>query len=936
MVGEIRIPKKFTQATNPRFSSGPPSGFGKFDSFKELKTQLSKTIREDPQFSVAQRKNILRGIHNAETKKDLAPYFGGDLGELEKNLGTQLERSRKDILAREIYRDLLGPDGKPKPGKSLAHLPPKFWELPEEEIIKLLPRQGNKGHIRTSPEAKDLKAFLRSKPKFEDEQEYNKFIDRTIHKEKEAATREEIKRAHDQKVFNDALFPDRSAQEAMRKELGKKAAEVKPIKSYMKDLPAFTHQADLTATHGSAGEQQLRHAMLEQLPDIMSIPHRPFPGNRVAERDPLENLALEEIRQNAPHSVKNLAHHENQRKRVEALSSLPKQSKVAAPYLNRSAGNPLDVFKGQLDKDVLEKIGFINEDMDKKFREDYLPRIERVNKIGPARYGSVGKALERATAEHEKGKQRSIREALLENNRTALQSGQNYLGHQANLGEIASRNASQERGDEERASHFLAQQHQNEQNETEKHIGHLKSEGALNRAREQQVLNENHDEFDRAQLKPYENLVKATNILSKMPQVATAFQTHSNIQAPVDRPNNNQQFGGGMFNAGSGQFIRQNQQPYFKKGGLVRRKKAQGGILGNAVDNAVIEHSSPLYELKRLINKGNAMDISQTKIGKRRKYNMGGAVNPIQAGAEQAAAFKEKDNLRNYLSQRQQAPAESTASQMMNDFMVGVSNVGGDNFLGNAAKSYKESSAQRDAKKEASEQRKLQSLMADYQLEKDSRTEDQLLKKADRDEKYREKLLSLKSDILNRTNTAASEPSLKMDEVDKDIYKKANNNLMKASAEMATLKKMETLLSNMSTGPGSTKYTGKGTLADKEAFDSLAGSIFGKDKGAPHRGMSKEAIKSVINGRIEKLKKEAELSNLINENSKKGISPKDSLYAFQKANPDFLLEEEGTALVAPSAEKPDETAETKSALVEDEEQDLENQIKSMKEQHDAI
>ncbi len=100
--------------------------------------------------------------------------------------------------------------------------------------------------------------------------------------------------------------------------------------------------------------------------------------------------------------------------------------------------------------------------------------------------------------------------------------------------------------------------------------------------------------------------------------------------------------------------------------------------------------------------------------------------------------------------------------------------------------------------------------------------------------------------------------------------------------------------------------------------------------------MSKEAIKSVINGRIEKLKKEAELSNLINENSKKGISPKDSLYEFQKTNPDFLLEEEGTALVAPSAEKPDETAETKSALVEDEEQDLENQIKSMKEQHDAI
>lgn len=935
MVGEIRIPKKFTQATNPRFSHEFSPEYKQLDPFERYKRDLMRMVKDDPNLDKNKKKEQLRHIYNAETADDLDKYIPGFANQAIEVRDNDIKELRRNYILGKIHGDIFDANKKVKPGKSFSHLPKEHWKLPPEELIKFLPRQGNKGHIRTSPEAKDLKAFLRSKPKFEDEQEYNKFIDRTIHKEKEAATREEIKRAHTQKVFNDSMFPDRAAQEAMKKELGKKAAEVKPIKSYMKDLPAFTHQADLTATHGSAGEQQIRHAILEKLLDDISLPDKPFPGDRVSERDPLEKLALEEIRENAPHSVKNLAHHENQRKRVEALSSLPKQSQVAAPYLNRSAGNPLDVFKGQLDKDVLEKIGFINEDMDKKFREDYLPRIERVNKIGPAKYGSVGKALERATAEHEKGKQRSIREALLENNRTALQSGQNYLGHQANLGEIASRNASQERGDEERASHFLAQQHQNEQNETEKHIGHLKAEGAINRARDQQVKNENINEHSRAQEKPYQNLVKATNILSKFPQVPTAYQTHSNIQAPVDRPNNNQQFGGGMFNAGAGQFMRQNQQPYFKKGGLVRRKKAQGGILGNAVDNAVIEHSSPLYELKRLINKGNAMDISQTKIGKRRKYNMGGAVNPIQAGAEQAAAFKEKDNLRNYLSQRQQAPAESIASQMMNDFMVGVSNVGGNNFLGNAAKSYKESSAQRDAKKEAAEQRKLQSLMADYQLEKDSRTEDQLLKKADRDEKYREKLLSLKSDILNRTNTAASEPSLKMDEVDKDVYKKANNSLMKASSEMATLKRMQTLLSNMSTGPGSTKYTGKGTIADKEEFDSLAGSIFGKDKGAPHRGMSKEAIKSVINGKIEKLKKEAELSNLINENTKMGISPKDSLYAFQKANPGFLLGEEGTAPVAPSAEKPDETAETKSALVEDEEQDLENQIKSMKEQHDA-
>ncbi len=879
--GNIKYPlgyKGFTAATNPRFKDLPNRAI----PLEEMRKELLLANKNNPDIFSSAKKRIGKAILNANSIEELIPYMNNSDPSV-------VEWAKNSEQAKKF----------PAPKGDPIALEQKY-----ADIIKGMPTLPiNKRNIQSTREGKDLEAILRSKPKFKDLEEYNKFIEGT--KPRKTATPEEIRRAHDQKVFNDSIYPDRAAQEAMRKELGKKAAEVKPIKSYTKELPAFAHQADLTSTHGSAAEQQLRHAMLEQLVDVMSTPHKPFTGNRVAERDPLENLALEEIRQNAPHSVKNLAHHENQRKRVEALSSLPKQSQVAAPYLNRSAGNPLDVFKGQLDKDVLEKIGFINDDMDKKFREDYLPRIERVNKIGPAKYGSVGKALERATAEHEKGKQRSIREALLENNRTALQAGQNYLGHHANLGEIASKNASQERGDEERASHFLAQQHQNEQNETEKHIGHLKAEGAINRAREQQVFNENHAEFDRAQLKPYENLVKGTNILSKMPQVATAFQTHSNIQAPVDRPNNNQQFGGGMFNAGAGQFMRQNQQPYFKKGGLVRRKKAQGGILGNAVDNAVIEHSSPLYELKRLINKGNAMDISQTKIGKRRKYNMGGAVNPIQAGAEQAAAFKEKDNLRNYLSQRQQAPAESTASQMMNDFMVGVSNVGGDNFLGNAAKSYKESSAQRDAKKEAAEQRKLQSLMADYQLEKDSRKEDQLLKKADRDEKYRYKLLDLKKDMLSDKYEAASK---KMDEVDKDIYKKANNNLIKASAEMANLKRLETLLSKMSTGPWSSKYTGKGTIAEKEEFDTLAESMFGKNKG-PNRNMSKEAIKSVINGRIEKLKKEAELSNLINENTKKGISPKDSLYEFQKTNPDFLLGEEGVAPVAPSAEVAQETAE---------------------------
>jgi hypothetical protein len=912
--GEFRIPKSFTRATNPRFAGELPDTLNpnRKNAFDAAKSHIIKLIRMNRHISKDERQAQIRAVYSAETPDQIEPYYPNmlfadypDINQYLDELTRRAKANPRTYIKNKILHDIFNKDGTIKPGKQnlLDDIKTKGIledDVPTEELLKFLPRQEDKGNINNA----DLRSKLNysDRPKFKTaNREYKKFIEET--KAKKASTHnteEELKRAHEEKVFRDALNPDAAAQEEARAEIDKNAAETKPIKSYVKELPAFAHQVALEQSHGTPAEQQFQHAMLEKTIDEMSKPYKPYTGNRIAERDPLEKLAMENIRENSPSSIKNLAHHEGQRKRIEALSNLPKQSAVAAPYLNRSAGNPLDVFKGQLDKDVMEKIAHINEDMDKKFKEEYLPRIERVNKIGPAKYGAVGKALERATAEHEKGKQRSIREAILENNRTALQAGQNYLGHHANLGEIASKNATQERGDEERASHFLAQQHQNEENEKEKFIWHLKTQGEVNREREQQVLNENFDEANRAKEHSYESMVKGMNIKSRMPQVPTAFQTRANIQPPISRPNINQQMGAGMMNMGANQLFR-------KKGGIVHVKKAQGGVIGEAVDNAVIEHSSPLYELKRLINKGNAMDISQTKIGKRRKYNAGGAVDPIQAGADQAAAFKEKDNLKNHLAQRQQPRTENPMAQMMNDFMVGVSSVGGDNTLGRVASAYKESAGQREASKDKAEQRQLQSLMADYQIANDSRKEDQMLKKIERDEKYRDKILKLKSDILNRKNTVASQTAPKIDEVDKALFKKTNDNLLKATSEIGDLKKLKDLVSKMSTGLFSSKYTGKGTKADKEEFDVLSASIFGK--GGPTRNMDKKAINSVIEGKIKELEKQAELSALINENYKKGISPKDSLYEFQKNNSQFNLGEVTTAPVEIAGKASEKTAE---------------------------
>lgn len=931
--GEIRIPKKFTSATNPRFSGVVPKAMSKADPLTILKERIIELIKKNTNIDEAQKKAEIRAVYSAETPDQLESYLPGFIDKTLGKLTSDIKENQKTYALGAIHRDLFDADNKLKPGKSFSHLPSEHWNLPAEELIKYLPRQQRpEVKVQRANEYKNIEADLRSTPKFKNEKAFQEWLKPRIAKIEKQSTADEIRRAHEQAILTEELNPDRAAQEAAQENINNIVKEDKPLRSYVPELPAFNHLAHLETSHGTPAEQQFQHAILNKTLDEMSKPYKPYTGERFADRSKFEKEAQDLIIENSPFSNPDvLAHHRGTKKRIEDLSHLPKQSHVAAPYLKKSAGNPLDVFKSQLDKDVLEKISMINEDMDKKFKEEHIPRIERANKIGPAKYGAVGKALERATSEHQKNKNRLAKEALLENTRLALGAGQNYLGHQANLGEIASKNATQERGDEERATHFLSQQHQNEQNQKEKHIQHLKSEGEINRAREQQIRDEQFNEFNRAKEHGYETLVKGTNIRSKMPQVGTEYRTRAQTQPPVARPNINQQLGSGFINMGANQFPRG-----FKKGGPVRLKRAPGGMIGEAVDNAVIEHSNPLYELKRLINRNNAMDISQTKIGKRRKYNAGGAVNPIQAGAEQAAAFKEKDNLKNFLSQRQQTSAEHPMSQMLNDFMIGVSHVGGDNTLGRAANAYKESAGQREAVRDKADKRQLESLMAQYDVEKESRKEQQMLKKVERDEKYRDDLLNFKKGLLESKGSQKKAP--KIDEVDKDILKTTSKSLLNAPSLLQDLDKLESISKNIDTGGVTNNIPGlrsplvqgmisKGEQSDYDDFDTIteelalkASMVFGSKAGArivdmfrktkPHRGMSSKAIKNTIDRMRAKVEGEINKASFVNESYEKGVLPKNALVEYYKLNPSATKEDE-------EIETPTETVEETAEPIAD-------------------
>lgn len=565
---------------------------------------------------------------------------------------------------------------------------------------------------------------------------------------------------------------------------------------------------ELNETGAGIGGQPLymEEAKRALLKKAFNEANKPFPrygAPRVASLDPEEVRAYEYLVSENP--VTNPDIRAQEKAIMDNLNTIQKEAKssgVSRPMIEAMMQNPARMHEELMGPEERAHLSDLEKRMNRNFYEKTLPELRRKYLVpGLHRSGHMNKSVRDAVESHTRGLTEALNEARMGNKRATLGVGQGYAGTLGQAGKLAAENATADVQQSMQATNMLQNAFTAQRDLRRQSALDLGNIGSVKRGINQQQLSALEAEALREAEHPMNQLKTAAAIQAGLPTSTMQLDPNQLRGQWSGQPNSFHAIGQGLAGMAAGAMNRERR----KKGGAVgsRVKKADGGnIMSESNMNAVMDHEDPLTALRRLMNRQRMMDMYQTKAG-RRKYKLGGMVNPIQAGAEQAREFVGEKKLREHIESKSTIRQKPQITSMIDDFMTGMSGAAGSSPWGNMAKSYSNVAGNKEAAMDMQELERQKDLESLYALDEDAMSHQAAQQKAaleeikhqlqEKKEEAREReairrndiserraiasenATNTRLDLMSKSLTAKGKEPLKLDKTEHEVMSNAAN-----------------------------------------------------------------------------------------------------------------------------------------------------------------
>jgi hypothetical protein len=665
------------------------------------------------------------------------------------------------------------------------------------------------------------------------------------------------------------------------------------------------------------GSTEAEHKeIMKQAWKMYNRSHDVFNDNPVAALSPLQKENRRLLQENSPYSAKAQESRDKTREVIKPFLTARTSSEIAQPYVKMMTRNPSKMYKELMGDAEREHLNDIRNEGAEHFNKNILPGIHAKYQVpGLLQHGHMGRDIGNATERFSKGLNSAVAQHKASFREMAIGAAQKHAGLQGQAAHILSTAADKDTEQNLKAVNDLENIRREDTREKAAHNTQLGLLGAADQARDQSRIDEQRNRFNEAR-------DAKGNMLRQLSDIQNKYQGVQPIIVPPRIPSSAgsiQKDLASMAASAGGNLLNQamnpqQQQPIQrKKGGVV--KKAYGGIVNpveTAIQNAVVQKSDPIYELRRLLNMPDPVQ----------HYAIGGQVSPIQAGAQEAQQYAGHSAMQKKL-QRMRQPVPEIG--LMGALADATGDVSGDSWLGHSLRAFNSGYSRQDKRREAQRQRIDSADDLEYKLQNDIEAKAQ-----------QEKTMALKERVANaqighygaqnahlglqgeKLRHEMSVPKrIKLDSTDQAILKENTDQIRAAPKFLAKLDLLEGLSKKIDTGGftstmpvlGSPRFQSmitKGTQGDYDLFDKITNNLvidataeFGSrggqriaaiiEKGKPSRDMSPEGLQAIISEMKDAIKEEVELSHHVNDEYEMGVSPKSSLGTYAKSREDKRL-----------------------------------------------
>lgn len=451
--------------------------------------------------------------------------------------------------------------------------------------------------------------------------------------------------------------------EAQNKKRAEDKSNIPMPKASDPDYVQFKRMNPALAAFQTNAFTTLQHALERSKPHVPAKPGLVEP----VELERQANFLMHELHPDTPENV-------DQYHALTNILGRHAQSNAVAesaePYLNELSKNPALRHKelmGDVERDFNRNI---LDESTREFNEKILPGIrDKYQTPGLRMHGHQGKNAEEAARRHGEGVTSALAKAGIGMRGTTLNAANAHAGNLAHAAGINQKAAAEDRTHNTEATKMLAEA----QNKRTMNKAAWMTD-ARNVGQSQRLQLQKERDIANAQQKDIENHgLNNAMIAAKLAQGLPADQSISGVerlQTPMPettKGNLESNIGQTLGGMGGSMFNRKMNSGH-KKGGRIQ--KAVGGQVNpmqDVIQNAVIDKIDPVTELRRMLQHTQGIQGLQA----RQQLKIGGMVDPIKAGSEDARIYAGHDAMKNKLH-RLRNPDLGRERSMADDFFEGA------------------------------------------------------------------------------------------------------------------------------------------------------------------------------------------------------------------------------------------------------------------------
>lgn len=447
----------------------------------------------------------------------------------------------------------------------------------------------------------------------------------------------------------------------------------------------------------------LQHALEKSKPHVPAKPGLVEP----VELERQANFLMHELHPDTPENV-------DQYQALTNILGRHAQSdavaEAAEPYLNELSKNPALRHKelmGDVERDFNRNI---LDESTREFNEKILPGIrDKYQTPGLRMHGHQGKNAEEAARRHGEGVASALAKAGIGMRGTTLNAANAHAGNLAHAAGINQKAAAEDRTHNTEATKMLAEA----QNKRTMNKAAWMTD-ARNVGQAQRLQLQKERDIANAQQKDIENHgLNNAMIAAKLAQGLPADQAISGVEKlqtpmPETTKGNTWSALGDMAMSAAGKRMPQNA----KRGGRIH--KAIGGQVNpmqDVIQNAVIDKIDPVTELRRMLQHTQGVQGLQA----RQQLKIGGMVDPIKAGAEDAHMYAGHNAMKDKLHRLRNPEKKPFMTDLLESMASGAQDAPG--WLGRSMKAFNHGSGLRNKEHEANRDNLSEADELEYKLQ---------------------------------------------------------------------------------------------------------------------------------------------------------------------------------------------------------------------------